>query len=248
MSDISVVVPVGPNPVYLQWLPECIDSLLSQSQLPSEIIIIDDGANLQETIADYFPYEKYSDGWKGSQITKLYRGMDGMPDVVYYKTLWKAGVSNAFNFGISLSTSSLVFMVGSDDRLLPGCLEAVVQSYEDHKEKAGWYNVTTITEGGEVSWIPNNAAAVTKGLWKWLGGFPPSAGLGACDALALSILMVHAPDRIIQVKQHTPLCWLREHPDQDTRINGWQFGEEIISVRNKETRRFKPYTGAIDGD
>lgn len=222
MTDIAVAIPVGPNPAYLGWLPECIESAVNQTHKPSEIVIVNDGADataLEDIITQYsfFP-------------------------IKCYKTLWNVGVADAFNFGIALANSELVFMLGSDDKLMPTCLEECVKEYEQQGRKDGWYNVTIITQGGEVQWIPNNAAAVTKGLWQWLGGFSPAAGLAACDALALSILMVHAPDRIIQVKQGTPLEWSREHEHQDTRKNmGYYAASGIVEViRNMETARFVP--------
>ena len=86
---------------------------------------------------------------------------------------------------------------------------------------------------------------ITKNLWKFLGGFPPSAGVAACDALTLSILMVHAPEKIIQVKQGTPLCWCRTGAHQDTRKNMSFFatyGSVVEQLRNLETQRFVPHT------
>lgn len=221
MTEISVAIPVGPNPVYLGWLPECIESAVNQTHKPTEIIIVNDGADvtaLEDIITQhsFFP-------------------------IKCYKTLWNVGVADAFNFGIALADSELVFMLGSDDKMLPTCLEEVVKEYEKQKIE-GWYNVTIITSSGEVMTLPNNTAAVHKNLWKWTGGFPPSAGVGAPDALLLSILLRHAPHKILQVKEGTPLCWLREHEHQDTRRNAGFFHGEVISIRDKETTRFKPKT------
>jgi glycosyltransferase involved in cell wall biosynthesis len=219
MTEISVAIPVGPNPAYLQWLPECIESVLQQTHKPLEIIIINDGADVV-VLEDIITRCSFS-------------------PIKYYKTLWNVGVADAFNFGIALSSAELVFMLGSDDKMMPTCLEEVVKEYEKQKVK-GWYNVTIITSGGEVMTLPNNTAAVHKDLWQWTGGFPPSAGVGAPDALLLSILLRHAPYKILQVKEGTPLCWLREHEHQDTRRNAGFFHGEVISIRDKETTRFKP--------
>jgi hypothetical protein len=135
----------------------------------------------------------------------------------------------------------LIFMIGSDDKMLPECLEKCLQSYED-KQIEGWYGVTYQIESGAVSSIPNNTCMVTKKLWKALGGFPPSAGVAACDALALSIMMVHMPERILHVPSEGPLCWLREGDYQDTRKNMAFFANSHVveTIRGMETERWTP--------
>jgi glycosyltransferase involved in cell wall biosynthesis len=244
MTNISVVIPVGPNPIYLDWLPDCIMSVLQQTHKPLEIIIIDDGASLTlDSIIGLFyavvpihALERFND-----KFTVCLENDNKTILVRVYSPPWNVGVADAFNFGIALADSELVFMLGSDDKMMPTCLEEVVKEYEKQKVK-GWYNVTIITSGGEVMTLPNNTAAVHKDLWQWTGGFPPSAGVGAPDALLLSILLRHAPYKILQVKEGTPLCWLREHEHQDTRRNAGFFHGEVISIRDKETTRFKPKT------
>lgn len=248
-TDISVTVPVGKNPIYKGYLSDCIESILSQTYLPNDVVLVDDGT-------DYLTYE-FVGGltskkahatelqWQNSFATCFILSVLDPNKVIrflIYKTPHPCGVADAFNFGISLAENNLVFMLGSDDKLMPSCLEEVIKEYEKQNKQDGWYNVTVKTASGQEQWIPNNAAAVTRGLWKWLGGFPPSAGVAACDALLLSILIKHAPDRIIQVKQGTPLCWLREHEQQDTRKNMAYFALSgvVESIRNLETMRFVP--------
>jgi len=243
MEDISVVIPLGPNPCYLEWLPECLASVLNQTYLPSEIVIIDDGANLSieylcnllRTLVYFHAIESFTD-----YFTLVLQGSNKTILVKLYKTLWNVGVPDAFNFGISLASNELVFMLGSDDKLMPTCLEECVKTWEANNKKDAWYSVTIEYQNGQLQWLPCNASMTSKTLWKWLGGFPPSAGVGGCDAILLSILMRHAPDRIVYVKQGTPLCWLREHEHQDTKHNAWQFPNEIVSIRNIETARWKP--------
>jgi hypothetical protein len=234
---VSVTIPVGPNEVYLQWLPECLDSVIKQTYPADELILIDDSLGVLGN--------KYLDmlgitvePTKGEHGELRYDEV-GKPKLVVWRSPWNLGVPDAFNIGIALSSNNLVFMLGSDDKLMPDCLNECVAAYLKHKIE-GWYAVTYVTQGGRQDYIPNNAAMVTKKLWNYLGGFPPSAGVGGCDAVCLSILMAHDPARIILVKQGTSLCWLREHPDQDTKRNAWLFSGEIVSIRNKETARWKP--------
>lgn len=240
MEPVSVVIPVGSDPCYLEFLPECIESVCQQSYKAKQIIIVSDNSILDiDNIGKHLNkscliHGYYHDHWYFS--IEEYK-----QDCVFYSTLWKVGVSDAFNFGIALlgAGCDLAFMLGSDDKMMPTCLEKCVQSYEKH-QKEGWYFVKYQLQSGDILHIQNNTAMVTKKLWEELGGFPPSAGVGACDALLLSIMMKHMPDRIIPVESDEPLCWLREGDHQDTRKNGWLFSTEIVSIRNKETERWKP--------
>jgi len=245
VTDISVVIPVGPNPAYLDWLPECIESVMNQTHLPKEIIIVDDTQKMLD-IHEYF--DIYPEKFNLIEVAygkELWAWENPPPEqeiyVSCYRTPWTVGVADAFNFGVGISFYNLVFMLGSDDKLMPTCLEEVVKEY-DKQQIEGWYNVTLVTSTGEESWIPNNAAAVTQKFWKWVGGFPPSAGVAACDAVVLSILMKHAPERIVQVKQGTPLYWGRVHEHQDTRHNMAYFATSGIVevIRNLETQRWEP--------
>lgn len=243
MTDISVVIPIGPDLKYLEFLPECIDSVIAQN--PSSIVLINDQNSV--SLGKLYMQDFHTPGW--SVFGEEHYGLPGEKysfriegteiKVIYYKTLWNVGVADAFNFGVALAPADLVFMLGSDDKMLDGCLEEVVKCYETNNKKDAWYNVTIENATDGIMQIPNNTAAVTKDLWKMLGGFPPSAGVGAPDALLLSIMLKHMPDRIIQVAPGVPLCWLREGPHQDTRKNSWLFNDEIISIRNKETNRWK---------
>lgn len=248
MTNISVVVPVGPDPEYLKYLPECLQSIYDQTfEGIVDIILIDDSQQINFRPHDYVPVELVYLGTSAPYAYDTYIVENDRSSyfekirLSHYRTPWNVGVADAFNFGMALSVHNLVFMLGSDDKMMPTCLEEVVNAYDEHQIE-GWYNVTQQVESGEISAIPNNTAAATKKLWEYTGGFPPSAGVAACDALLLSILMKHAPERIIQVAEGKPLCWLREGDYQDTRKNAWYYAQSgiIEQIRNMETLRWKP--------
>jgi glycosyltransferase involved in cell wall biosynthesis len=252
MEDISVVVPVGPNKVYLDWLPECLASVVLQNyQGNIDIILIDDQANIG--------IEQFKSIIKEvSQLTHIVQ--EDTPEeeanffspeydryIRMWQTPWNCGVADAFNAGIGIADTELVFMLGSDDKLMPNCLDECVKTWEAHNQKDGWYNVPIQLQSGAIVTVNNNAAMISRNLWKILGGFPPSAGVAACDALLLSIMMVHMPDRIIQVESKEPLYWAREHEHQDTRHNmGYYAASGVVEViRNMETLRWKPREGTL---
>jgi len=206
---ISVVIPVGPNPEYIQWLDECIRSILDNEA--DEIIVIEDMAFLDLR-------------WKNNHSY-----------IQFYENDWLLGCADSWNRGVALAQNNLVFLMGSDDYLLPGCLEAVVNGYEINEGKDAWYNVTCQYENGDLQDSPNNAAAVTRGLWKLTGGFEPAA-FAAPDAHLLSIMMIHFPDRIIQVEKGTPYYFVRQHPYQDTPRQFGRFFTPVHQIRDIGTR------------
>lgn len=215
---ISVIVPVGPQKAYLQYLDECLESVYQND--PDEVILIDDMAHLDTQwplLNDY-----------------LDRG------IMYYQNPWLCGCGMSWNFGVSYSKNELCFLMGSDDKFNTDyALEACVNSWETHNKLDAWYNVTCITQSGEIVTAFNNAAAVTRGLWGLLGGFGPSA-FAAPDAWAISIMMVHMPNRLIQVEEDSPHYWVREHDSQDTPRQFGRFFDAAHSIRDIATRTWAP--------
>jgi glycosyltransferase involved in cell wall biosynthesis len=227
---ITIVVPVGPQPEYKKYLGECLESIEAQSTVEDQIILIDDMATVSEQPNSLDAAWKLnpSEAWRD------------WPYIIYTND-WLLGCADSWNRGVALAANDLVLLMGSDDKLLPGALDALRETYTANKGKAAWYNLTMqIDEGPDtgVHTVFNNAAAVTKELWKMTGGFPPS-GFAAPDALMISIMMVHMSDRLIQVKEGTPLYWARVHDAQDTQRMAAPLSWEVIQIRNLETARWK---------
>lgn len=255
MDDkVTVVIPVGPNPVYLEWLPEAVESVFKQTYPVSELLIIDDMSELGNEVDTYpfntvmfelfqklssAPFNFYNQNLQGKDY---YEYIDPLQDILitYWRCPWLSGVSHAFNYGMALADHELVFQIGSDDKLMPTCIEECVKEYHARNKAPAYYNVTDILDTGEMVSIPNHSALYTKQLWKDTGGFPVQAALGAPDALFLSILMVHFPDRIFQVKEGTPLYWVRTHEHQMTKHDMAFYATSgcIEAIRNKEAERW----------
>jgi glycosyltransferase involved in cell wall biosynthesis len=92
MSDVSVVIPTFNC---AQYLPDAIQSVLSQSQAPSEIIVVDDGS-VDHTEA----------------VMKVY------PDVLYVRQE-NGGPAKARNTGIKNAKADYVAFLDADDFWLP---------------------------------------------------------------------------------------------------------------------------------
>lgn len=222
---ITIVIPVGPNPAYLDYLPECVESIAAQTNDEDEILFVDDMSGLPycfwET-DDRYDFPLQHTGWWS-----------------HIKNDWLLGCAASWNIGTANAKSEWCILMGSDDRLLPGALEACREVISDPKhDPLGYYNLTCITSEDEVVTLHNNAALVSRALWKATGGFPVSASLGAPDAMLISIMMIHMPQQLLHIQEGVPLYWVRVHEHQDTKRMAGPFNWEVIQVRNIETERW----------
>lgn len=227
---LTIVIPVGPQPEYQEYIEECFDSVSAQMENGDEIIFVTDGF-----VSSPFDHTE-----------KLYGlGRYYTPDryvrVREYAVPWRVGCADAWNIGVGLSNNEWCLLMGSDDKLLPGCLDTARDVLIDNEpDPLGYYNLTVETSSGNMIALHNNAAFVSKTLWEYTGGFPPSAGAGAPDALIISIMLKHMPQHLHQIDEHTPLYWVREHNAQDTLRQAAFLSKEVIAIRGKETERFNP--------
>ena len=223
--EITVVIPVGPKKSHATWLTECLQSVARQTYQPAEVLIIDDMHGLDQRLL-------------GNQCGSA-------PLRVWYAP-WHVGVPLAFNLGVGLARSPLVFLLGADDVLEPDCLRECALGYASCAATLGhdpdrcyyWVGVEYM-DTGEQQFTPCNAALVTKGLWKATGGFPPESAVGACDSMLLSQIWLR-PEvaRIVWVGENRTLYRCRRHDASDTAGRSeWQ--GIIWNVRDKLTRDFQ---------
>lgn len=245
--SISVVIPVGPFPANKRWLGECLDSVAAQSILPNEVILIDDGAQLDKWPL-LSPYPQYTIAGKEPVDWYYYtREPLAFTDIAVYKTPWRTGVSHAFNYGIALSTQPCVFMLGSDDTLEPTCLERCLEAYYTKDKAPGYYSVPVRymnTNPEEIQTLPCNAAMVTRDWFlNTVGGFPIQTAIGRGDSAVLSICMKHNLPVYwvghITNADLTPLYNYRTHPEFWTAQAG-RYHDELTSIVNKLTEDYDP--------
>jgi len=194
-TPISVVIPVGPRSHNVRWLNEAIESTLEQFRPRDRIILVVNGR------------EKPSN----------------LPRTVRIETLsvpCSLGVPISFNIGVAVSSTELCILMGSDDRLLSGCLDAAREAWTRYKDPLGYYYLGVEYSDGQVQNTPCHAAMVTKTLWKHTGGFAPESAVGACDTMFVSSLL-QAKQRglfkgdFYQVDS-VPRYWWRVHPEAET--------------------------------
>jgi glycosyltransferase involved in cell wall biosynthesis len=224
--SITVVIPVGPSEANKRWLQECIESVYTQTLLPDQVLVIDDGADLSS--------------WPPDLGVARNKEIDGYHVVDIYVLPWRTGISHAFNYGVALARNECVFLLGSDDTLEPTCLERCWEAYNKRDKQDAYYSVPVrYLSTGEVQTIPCNAAMVTKGFWKMTGGFPIESAIGRGDNALLSICMNRPELPVVWVGHETghdlePLYNYREHLGQWTPYAN-RYAPELISIINKLT-------------
>ncbi len=201
---VSVIIPVGPAMHHQRYLGQAIESVKAQTFAVNEILLIDDMASLGPSVM-----------MKDSDVAEM---LAPYQDCKIWYAPWRMGVAHAFNAGVSLARNELVFMLGSDDKLLPHCIERAIVTWRnagkaDHYYWAG----VQYSDGRENQYLPCNAAMVTKGLWQKTGGFPPEAASGACDAAYISQLLGNNMSDLLECIDHDePQYWYRVNPESDT--------------------------------
>lgn len=216
--NVSVVIPVGPSDANRRWLNEAVTSVLNQTYRPApDIVIVDDMAEMD-------PY------------------MVPRDLLTYWRSPWYLGVAHAFNIGIMVAPSDLVFMLGSDDSLEPDCIAECIETYKERRDRDGYYYVgVRYTDTNELQEVPCHAAMVTKSLWRLTGGFPIESASGSPDAALISIIIGNYPraGRHWQVANGRPLYNYRRHSESFSgRAPYWQ--GIIMETRDHVTREWYP--------
>lgn len=157
---ISVIVPVGPLPRHSENLAECIESVKAQSVQPEELLVIDNGYGVRAdstrvSIPNFDP-----------SFMRL------------WPAPWAMGLATGFNVGISLAKCELCFMLGSDDLLMPHCIERCWDAWHRWEKRLGWYFVGVKDSSGLEQNTPCMAAMVSKELWTLSGGFELGSDYG----------------------------------------------------------------------
>lgn len=112
-GSISVIVPVYNVEAYL---PQCVDSILSQDYRDLEVILIDDGS---------------TDG--SGRICDQYADIDGRVRVIHQKN---AGAAAAKNAGLRVASGEFLSFVDSDDYLEPDVYGLMVRTLLENQADA----------------------------------------------------------------------------------------------------------------
>lgn len=216
--DVSVIITVGPNPVYKQFLYECYSSITSQEFSGTvEIILVDDAAHIA---FDEMFLDSFFD-WK--LITNT----------------WNLGQAASINIGCAAASGKYLLIIGgSDDRLLPGAIQKMYDTAESLRGKFCVYPVL-VTSEGETSDLPQGVWMLPKwDVWGWLGGYPYEAGIGEVDSIFCSVMLKNGVS--MNRADSEPLYWHREHPDALTANKSSLRAQAAGIIREMCTKEVKP--------
>jgi glycosyltransferase involved in cell wall biosynthesis len=99
---------------YAEYVYDAVDSVLSQTRLPSEIIVVDDGSTDDS-------FDRLSKAFGSETIVQIISKENG-------------GQLSAFNTGYQLATGDLIFFLDSDDLYKETYLEEAVAFYKSNSE------------------------------------------------------------------------------------------------------------------
>lgn len=125
MKTVSIIIPLYNKESAIK---QTIESVLSQGDFVSEIIVVDDGStDLSASIVNDF---------NDSKIKYFYKE--------------NGGVSSARNYGLEKSNSEWIFFMDADDLLLGGAIEFLINLSEKYPEAtvcaANYFNVRGINK------------------------------------------------------------------------------------------------------
>ena len=115
---VSVIVPVYNNEAYL---PQCLDSIVTQTLSDIEIILVNDGSTDQ-----------------AGEICKEYAAGDSR---IRFLDQENRGPSSARNAGLEVAKGEHIGFVDSDDWIEPHMYERLVQIATEHDCDIVWANV-----------------------------------------------------------------------------------------------------------
>lgn len=215
---LSIIIPVGPKSYHREWLAEAIESVREQKAHPDdEIVLINDGG---DSLLDFYSDHTFN-----------------LP--------FCCGATAAWNIGVTIAYNEHVVMLGSDDKLMPNCLDKIASAWEYHKEPLGYYYLSVrYSDGREDQGSPCQAVMVTKSLWRYTGGFPIECALGAIDNIFLQMLKTGADRGVSKAKlikvSPEPLYWYRVHPETETNLRSARWLGIIPIVRQDLAMKWMP--------
>jgi len=151
MGSVDVVIP---NYNYARWLPDAIDSALSQREVDVRVVVVDNAST-------------------DDSIALVEEAMAREPRLHLIKHPENLGLIASLNDGVDWCTGDYTVNLSADDMLTPGSLRRAVTVLDAHPETAFVYGPVTVYREGapEPRRLPTRDRAVTR-IWDgdaWLG-------------------------------------------------------------------------------
>jgi glycosyltransferase involved in cell wall biosynthesis len=142
VSRVSVVVP---SYNYGRYLPACVDSVLAQEGVETEVLVIDD-ASSDET----------------PEIARRMAARD--PRVQFRRHATNQGHIATYNEGLEWASGEYTVLLSADDLLVPGALGRAVRLLDSHPEVGFVYGIPLFLKAGR-SW-PRARTSSRRDRWQ----------------------------------------------------------------------------------
>ena len=132
MCKLSIVIPVYNVEKYL---PKCLDSLLTKTDTPYEIILVNDGS---------------TDG--SLAVAETYRAR--FPELISVITTENMGQGSARNVGLEKARGEFLYFIDSDDYLAPGGMDAILACLHEDFDICIFDSIAVNADGRELKYMP----------------------------------------------------------------------------------------------
>lgn len=201
-NTVTVILPIGPEEAHTRWLPQCLDSLNSQT-MHAFVQVIDDA-----------PQQDRSDHIRAQLGTRLHLPWN------LWVSPWPLKDSGAINVGVGLTRTPFFFFLSCDDWIMPNCLEQCLLEHRRVKDALGFYwpslDYVHVDDGDrlELVRLPTIHAMISVDLWKRIGGIPHQGFLGHGDTFVMNVMLSHFKDNFHAVDNYTGLYKHRQYATQ----------------------------------
>ncbi len=131
MPRLSVIIPVYNMEKYLA---KCLDSVISKSDFPYEIVIVNDGST-DASLA----------------IAESYR--ERFPSLISIVSTENMGLGSARNTGMDHSSGEYLYFPDSDDSLAPGAIDAIIGCLDEDFDICIFDSITVSEDGRELRYV-----------------------------------------------------------------------------------------------
>ena len=224
-----------------EMILQAVHSLLKQSVLPSQIIIVDDGSTDPESLSILKQIESNTE--------------NKIPARIHYQD--NQGVSAARNTGIRMTSAPFVLVVDGDDTLEPSYIESVMELLQDDPkviaasswiQTFGAMNALVRPDGGDlISFLSHNccpsAHILRRNIYDRFNGYDENMRTGFEDWEYFISMLETEPDTYIDMVER-PLINYRTAPASANIASMNQRMELMRYIMEKHKNTYQKY--AVD--
>jgi len=209
---VTIVIPFYNDP----YVDQAVQSALTQSYSPIEIIVVDDGSTMHaDRLGPYMPY-------------------------IHYLGKANGGTASALNHGIRYASGEYVAWLSSDDVFYPDKIRRQVQFMQERGAYISHTNFDNIDMSGRVT--QHRAGMINRGTTDFFRGFLGGNPVNGCTVMMRKELFLHVGlfDESLPYTHDLEL-WARiiqariSFPYLDEALVGYRRHEGMGTLRHRQT-------------